>query len=359
MGIMDDISAGFNSAKSSLQSAAGAVSKAASALNSVSSPSSLMAALRSANVPSSPGGASSMTKVSFGGTGNAGDWRVRLSLPPNFFEQSSVLKPLKDAGGLVFPYTPTITLQHTASYEDVAVTHQNYQFIAYQNSRADAITISGPFNVEDYVQAQYWISALHFLRSATKMYTGDTEFVGSPPPILYLNGYGDYVFKNVPVVVKSFTIDLPADVDYIATTMGTPEYSSPAAATGGNGGGKSDSGLGMAAGLLTAGAGLAGALGGAKLAQSLGKGAAAVGVAAGAMGMVSSLAKSASAAGGAASAAAAGGGSFQSTTSATHVPTKSTISVTVQPIYSREAVRQFSLKTFVNGGYVNGTGGYI
>ena len=362
MALFDDISAGIDSAKSSLQGVAGTVSKVAGALNSLSNPSALLSSLRSMNVPNTPGGASAMTKVSFGGTGNSADWRVRLSLPPNFFEKSPILKPLVSAGGLVFPYTPSISIQHSAQYDELAITHQNYQYLAYQNSKAEAITISGPFNVEDYVQAQYWIAALHFLRSATKMYTGDTDFQGSPPPILYLNGYGDHVFKNVPVVIKSFNIELPPDVNYIATTVGTPEYSSPAAATGGGGGGAgSSSGLGAAAGLLAGAAGLAGAVGGAKLASSLGKGAAAVGAAAGALNMVSSLGKSLSGAGNAAGAAKAalGGGSFTSTTSATHVPTKSNISVTVQPIYSREAVRQFSLKTFVNGGYVGGSGGYI
>lgn len=360
MSFLDDISSSassaMGSATSALQSAAGAVGKAASALNNLSNPSALISALRSANVPTGPGGASAMTKVTFKG-GASTDWRVRLSLPPNFFRNSPVLKPLVDADGLVFPYTPSITISHSAQYDQMTPMHQNYTFSAYQSSKVDAITISGPFNVEDYVQAQYWIAALHFLRSATKMYTGDTEFAGSPPPILYLNGYGNYVFKNVPVIVTSFNIDLPADVNYISTTVGTPEYTSPIASAGG-GGGKGSSPLGSASSLLAGAAGIAGAVGAASMAKSLGKGAAAVGVAAGAIGMISSLASSA-AAKSTNAAAALGGGSFTATTSATHVPTKSTLSVTVQPVYSREAVRQFSLQTFVNGGYVNGDGGYI
>ena len=32
-----------------------------------------------------------------------------------------------------------------------------------------------------------------------------------------LNGYGDYVFNNVPVVITTFTVDMPSEVDYIAT----------------------------------------------------------------------------------------------------------------------------------------------
>jgi len=44
---------------------------------------------------------------------------------------------------------------------------------------------------------------------------GSTSNQGAPPPIILLNGYGDYVFKNVPCVIQSFSVDLPTDVDYI------------------------------------------------------------------------------------------------------------------------------------------------
>ena len=46
-------------------------------------------------------------------------------------------------------------------------------------------------------------------------------------------------------------------------------------------------------------------------------------------------------------------------TGVTHVPVKSTITVTVQPVYSRETVRQFNLQEFVKGNYIKGSGGYI
>ena len=37
--------------------------------------------------------------------------------------------------------------------------------------------------------------------------------------IVKLNGYGDYVFKNVPVVVTMFTLDMPTEIDYIAVDL--------------------------------------------------------------------------------------------------------------------------------------------
>lgn len=337
------VGSSVGSALSSLSGVAGAASKLAGALNNLSNPASLISSIRSINVPGS-GGAFAATRVSFSGPGNADDWRVRLSIPNNFFAQSPVLAPLQRAGGLVFPYTPTIQISHSANYDDIPITHQNYQFLAYQNSAISSFQVSGPFHVEDAVQAQYWIAAVHFLRSATKMYTGDDtgNFQGSPPPILSLNGYGDYVFKNVPVVVKAFSIELPQDANYIATTVGSPGFSGFGTASGGAA--NTIAGAAATAGQL---AGIAGALGAGKVAGTLGKAAAIGGV----IGGVSNLLGGGSGQG--------LGGAFPTNSGATHVPVKSTLSITLQPVYSREAVRQFSLQKFVNGEYVKGTGGYI
>jgi hypothetical protein len=95
---------------------------------------------------------------------------------------------------------------------------------------------------------------------------GASSNQGSPPPVIKLNGYGDYVFKNVPVVVTMFSVDLPNDVDYIQVGLGE-------------------------------------------------------------------------------------NGSW--------VPVRSQMSVTVQPIYSRKSVTQFSLDAFVNGSYVVNGKGFI
>jgi hypothetical protein len=238
---------------------------------------------------------SSITTAIFGGTDLDKDWRVRLSIPSDF-KSSPVLSPIVNVGAFIFPYTPTIQLSHSANYQDIGLTHQNYNYLAYENSRADTITISGPFNVEDGAQARYWVAALHFLRSATKMYAGNDADAGNPPPILKLNAYGEYVFNNVPVVVKGFQFELPQNADYIPAN---------------------DSFLGSAIGGL--GQAVGGRIGG---------------VIGGAI------------------------GNFLKNAKDSRVPTKSTLSVTLQPIYSRTAMRQFSLVDFVNGKYVK-SGGYI
>jgi hypothetical protein len=147
------------------------------------------------------------------------DWRVRLSLPPNYLN-SSILQPLLETDGFMFPYTPQITLEHSANYNSLHPTHSNYPFPSYQNSQVNAISIIGEFFVENAKEAEYWVAATHYLRSITKMAYGKTSNAGSPPPVVKLNGYGDFVFKDIPVTVTYFTVDLPSDVDYIQTDIG-------------------------------------------------------------------------------------------------------------------------------------------
>jgi hypothetical protein len=316
---------------SKLGGIAGTVSNLAGALNNLSNPAGLISSLRSLNLPKGGEGGAKLANASasFSGSEANNDWRVRLSIPPAFIN-SPILQPLRQAGGLVFPYTPTVQISSSANYQDQAITHQNYNFIYYQNSRADQIQIVAPFNVEDATQALYWLATVHMLRSSTKMFSGTDPDAGNPPPLLKLNGYGDFVFKNVPVIVKSFTIDLPQDANYINTSV--------AQASAGNGGILGT--ISSASSTLGQLAGLAGAVGANKLAGQLGKVGAIGGLIAG-VGKALSL---------------PGGGAF-SVEGNSWVPTKSTINLTLQPIYSRESMRQFSLKDFVNGTYV--TGGYV
>ena len=267
--------------------------------------------------------------ASFGGDANANDWRVRLSLANwTSFKSSPVLKPLKDAGGLIFPYTPEINIASSAKYNDVPTTHTNYTFHAFQNSDPGEITISAPMNVEDTTQGLYWIAAVHYLRSLTKMFTGNDPKAGNPPPIVMLNGYGNYVFKNVPVIVTSFSTTLSKECDYIGVNV-------------------VGSAAGEIQGIADGVSGIAGALGGAiPSLGGIGGIASTVGNLAGGIGNVAGL---------------LGSFGIGGTTSGgvSHVPTKSTFTVKLKPIYSRNSARNFSLDRFVQGGYLNNSFGYV
>jgi hypothetical protein len=210
----------------SIGNAVGSVGGAIGALGGLASGTALGGAL------SSISGALGALGGAFGGGGD-GDWRPKLTC---------------SLGTFVFPYTPTISISGGAQYEEVPITHQNYSFFAYQNSKAESITVSGPFFVEDASQAQVWIQSVNFLRAATKMFQD-----GNPPIIMKFNAYGNYVFKDIPVVIRNYSVDLPNSVDYINT-------------------------------------------------------------------------------------------------GSSHVPIKSSFSVTLQPVYSREKVKTFNLQSFISGG---------
>lgn len=163
----------------------------------------------------------------WGGRDSAKDWRVKLTLPLDSpFRQgeqswfNGPMEPLKKTGGIVFPLTPSVILQHQASYNPLALTHSNYPFYAYQHSEVSSFTCIGDFPVQNFEDARHWIASLHFLRSVTKMFFGAGDNQGNPPPILKFNGYGDHVFKNVPVIVTNFSVELTAGVDYISTKEG-------------------------------------------------------------------------------------------------------------------------------------------
>lgn len=150
-------------------------------------------------------------------TTSGADWRVRLSLPSTAeFMSSPIFAPLRFSGNsMVYPTTPQITVAHSASYNSLSPTHSNYPFLQYQHSAVEDITITGEFPVENETDGRYWIAAVHFLRTITKMYYGSSPNLGAPPPVVKLNGYGDFIFNEVPCVVKLFTLDLRNDVDYI------------------------------------------------------------------------------------------------------------------------------------------------
>ena len=148
-----------------------------------------------------------------------GEWRVRIGLPSNglfYLDPSNKLQSiLKRTNGVIFPYTPSISVTHNARYQEQALTHSNYKNYFYEGSDVSAITITGDFTAQNTDEALYLLAAIYFFRSCTKMFFGADNLAGNPPPIVYLDGYGDFYFPHVPCIVTSFQHTMPADVDYL------------------------------------------------------------------------------------------------------------------------------------------------
>jgi hypothetical protein len=198
-----------------LQALAGDISKAAGMLNN------FLSLKRGANLPA---GGQLFTQ-----NGQAiklqasakNDWRVRLNANWTLFD-SPLFSLLENTGGVVWPYLPNITVSTKANYNSVETTHSNYPTQGYKNSVVEDISIVGEFTCETETDAAYWIAATTFFKTATKMFFGQGANAGNPPIICNLSGYGSSVFDSIPVVVKSFSVDLKDDTNYIqCNTFGT------------------------------------------------------------------------------------------------------------------------------------------
>jgi hypothetical protein len=156
-----------------------------------------------------------------------GDWRVRLSLAPgsNYLYKATnaegILLPLKYTDGVIFPYTPNIQVSYAAHYDPTELTHSNYKIFQYKNSSVDNITITCDFTAQDTAEANYLLAVIHFFKSVTKMFYGKDKnpMRGTPPPLCYLTGLGQFQFDQHPLAITGFNYILPTDVDYIRANI--------------------------------------------------------------------------------------------------------------------------------------------
>jgi len=263
----------------------------------------------------------------------AADWRVRLSLAANatyLYRASNpgILAPLLPTNGVIFPYTPSIDTSYTANYDKTDLTHSNYRGYFYKSSSINDVNIKGTFTAQDTREAEYLLAVIHFFRSVTKMFYGQDSESGTPPPLVYLSGLGQYQFNNHPCVVTSFTYNLPTDVDYIRATgfnnIGLNMSNRRTQSSGPTIGGSLGTVVAIIDRLKNAGLNN-GSIGYISDAEQIAQ-----------MNMVNAA-------------------NAQNAVNSTYVPTKMEISISLYPIQTRTQVsQQFSLKGFANGDLLKG-----
>ena len=167
------------------------------------------------------------------GRADSQDWRVKLTVPNGpltgffDFDTNPLMQPLAGIGGIFWPLTPSMVIQHSANYNAMDMTHSNFPHQAYQNSQVDSLNIIGEYPVQNQDDAKHWVATVNFLRTATKMFFGQDDgngLKGNPPPILHLSGYGDHMFQKVPVVLNSFNVELRSGIDYISTKQESTSF---------------------------------------------------------------------------------------------------------------------------------------
>jgi hypothetical protein len=124
------------------------------------------------------------------------DLRVRLSaLDATLFTNSPIMSILSSTNGMLFPYSPSITLNQTVDYLDIPLVHSNTNYQAYTRTPSVKISVSGKFTVQNQREGLYALAAVHFLRTASKSHFGENDpQAGLPPPVLLFSGYGNYMF---------------------------------------------------------------------------------------------------------------------------------------------------------------------
>lgn len=173
-----------------------------------------------------PGGTAATAAGTSQQTKSDGDWRVRLAVGAsapifyNTFDDAGLLAPLRKTSGVLFPYNPQVTISYVNNYTSMATTHSNNSIHTYNNSEVSSITLNASFTAQNTAEADYVLAVLHFFRSASKMFYGNSSSgnQGSPPPILFLSGYGQNYLNKVPVILTSFQHSMNDDIDFIETS---------------------------------------------------------------------------------------------------------------------------------------------
>jgi len=153
------------------------------------------------------------------------DWRFRIGLLPGSADlyksgEAGILEPLIATNGVIFPYTPSIQMTYMADYQSTSPTHSNFPARFYSSSEVRDVQINGTFTAQSTAEADYMMAAIHFFRSATKMFYGQDANAGQPPPLVQCTGLGPHQFNGHKAVIQQFNYTLPEDVDYVRTSAG-------------------------------------------------------------------------------------------------------------------------------------------
>jgi hypothetical protein len=134
---------------------------------------------------------------------------------------SGILAPLIVTNGVLFPYSPNISFSQDVDYSLVGggLVHTNQDYNAYQRTPSVKLTIEGNFTIQNQYEGLYMLAVIHFFRTVSKMYFGqaaaNSGTAGLPPPILILNGYGTYMFNNLPCILTGHSWNYSPEVDTI------------------------------------------------------------------------------------------------------------------------------------------------
>lgn len=120
--------------------------------------------------------------------------------------------------GIVFPYTPSISFSHAGIWSSQDLVHSIQQWYYFGGNTSPTLSVTGTFTAQTKFEAAYLYAVFHFFRSYSKIQFGERtpeEIRGLPPPTVLFDAYGNFMFNSLPVIIKSWNMNFPSDVDYV------------------------------------------------------------------------------------------------------------------------------------------------
>lgn len=131
-----------------------------------------------------------------------------------------ILAPLKATGGLLFPYTPTISFSQDVDYPSMSMVHSNQDYYSFSRMANPTIQVTGRFTVQNQTEGRYLMAAIHFLRSVSRMHFGAGDaHAGAPPTRCSISGYGPYVMNRTKCIVRSHSYTFEENVDMVNVSV--------------------------------------------------------------------------------------------------------------------------------------------
>ena len=195
------------------------------------------------------------------------DMRIRLAAlnPSAVYANSPIMSILNQTGGMMFPYTPNITVTQGVDYMALQLVHSDTDYQAYTRTPSVKISINGKFTVQNLREGQYAMACIHFLRTVSKSYFGEKDAqatnnasspltnllntpisglmtpsssagggnAGLPPPVLLFSGYGNLMFNRLRVILTNHSYTFDEGMDTVAIPIGGGSLSSFGSLLGG------------------------------------------------------------------------------------------------------------------------------
>lgn len=133
-------------------------------------------------------------------------------------------------GQVIFEAMPTVTETRSANYASFSPTQHPGEILKYSGTSSGTWGLTVKLISRTPGEATDNLRKINILRSWLQPFFGQgtannavtKQYLGAPPPIVTLSGYGARSIGPVKCVIETFNWEWPNDCDYINTIEGTP-----------------------------------------------------------------------------------------------------------------------------------------